>query len=225
MADIDGDALQRAIDGMRAESVLPLVLDVTEESSWRDVLDTLLARHGALDILVNSAGIQITRRLEDLTLEEWRRIFAVNAEGTFLGTKLAIDAMKAGAGGAIVNVSSTYAMVADGLNAAYCASKAAVHLFTKSAALYCADNGYPIRINSVHPGVIMTPMLEREIRDVAALRKETDTVSVNAEWENISPLGVGRPEDIAQGILYLVSDAARYVTGTELVIDGGHLAR
>lgn len=198
--------------------------DVSDEAGWSDVMQSALETFGRVDVLVNNAGIQVTRPLEDITLDEWRKVFSVNAEGPFLGTRHAIAAMKA-AGGSIVNVSSTYAMVADGLNAHYCASKAAVRNFTKAAALYCADRGYKIRVNSVHPGVVMTPMLQREIREVTAARGLDSTSSVEAEWAKLCPLGIGAPEDIAEGILYLASDAARYVTGTELVIDGGHLAR
>ena len=115
--------------------------------------------------------------------------------------------------------------MADGLNAHYCASKAAVRNFTKAAALYCADNGYAIRVNSVHPGVIETPMLRREIEAVAASRHLSSTGAVEAEWSKLCPLGIGSPGDIAEGILYLASDASRYVTGAELVIDGGHIIR
>lgn len=223
VADIDaegGEALALELPGA---SFVPL--DVSSEAEWRAALAIVLARHGRLDILVNNAGIQLTRALEETTLDDWHRVMAVNSDSVFLGTKLAIATMKGTGGGAIVNLSSTYAMVADGLNAAYCASKAAVRHFTKAAALYCADRGYGIRVNSVHPGVAWTPMLEREIADVAAARGDATTDAVKAEWGRICPLGIGTADDIAEGILYLASDAAKYVTGSELVIDGGHIIR
>lgn len=198
--------------------------DVSSEADWRRVVDATLQRFGQLDILVNNAGVQLTRGLEDTTLDDWRRVFAVNAEGPFIGTRMAIEVMKQ-RGGAIVNVSSTYAIVADGLNAAYCASKAASRHLTKAAALYCADRKYNIRVNAVHPGVIMTPMLEREIAAVTADRGLPDTSAVESEWGRISPLGIGAASDIADGILYLASSQSKYVTGSDLVIDGGHIIR
>lgn len=224
VADID-----EAAGAATAASIGPKAsfarLDVADEGSWKALIEGAVARHGRLDILVNNAGIQVTAPLEDITLADWRRMFSINADGPFLGTRLAITAMKATGGGSIINISSTLAMVADGLNAHYCASKAAVRHFTKAAALYCADRRYNIRVNSVHPGVIMTPMLEREIRDVARARGLTSTETVEREWRGLTPLGIGEAADIAEAVVYLASDASKYVTGSELVVDGGHLIR
>jgi len=199
--------------------------DVRSPADWQSVFQETLSRFGKLNTLVNNAGIQITRPLEDISLDEWRNMFSVNTEGPFLGTQQAIAVMKNTGGGAIINVSSTFAIVADGLNAHYCASKAAISHFTKAAALYCADRKYRIRVNSVHPGVIRTPMVEREIADVANARGLDSVASVEAEWQELCPLGIGASADIAEGILYLASDAARYLTGAQLVIDGGHIIR
>jgi NAD(P)-dependent dehydrogenase (short-subunit alcohol dehydrogenase family) len=198
--------------------------DVASEPDWRAVMDVTLRRFGQLDILVNNAGIQLTRGLEETTLDDWRHVFGINAEGTFIGTRMAIALMKE-RGGSIVNVSSTYSMVADGLNAAYCASKAASRHFTKAAALYCADRKYNIRVNAVHPGVVMTLMLEREIVAVSTERGNSDTSAVESEWSRICPLGIGEASDIADGIVYLASNESKYVTGSDLVIDGGHIIR
>jgi len=198
--------------------------DVAVESDWRSLVDDTVQRFGRLDVLVNNAGIQLTKGLEETTLEDWRRVMSVNTEGAFIGTRTAIGVMKE-RGGSIVNVASTYGIVADGLNAAYCASKAATTHFTKAAALYCADKKYNIRVNAVHPGVIMTPMLEREIAAVAEERGLSDTTSVESEWGKICPLGIGEGTDIAEGVLYLASSESKYVTGSDLVIDGGHIIR
>lgn len=219
--DVEGGAAAAAT----LSGALFLAHDVASEASWQAVMAEVTARFGRLDILVNNAGIQLTRGLEDTSLDDWHRVMTVNADSAFLGTRMAIGMMKTTGGGSIVNLSSTFGIIADGLNAAYCASKAAVRHFTKAAALYCADRGYGIRVNSVHPGLAWTPMLEREIVDVATQRGLSDTSSVRAEWSRICPLGVGTAEDIAEGILYLASDASKYVTGSELVIDGGHIIR
>lgn len=228
MTDVDASNGRRQaaeIGRQHGGNVTFIEHDVRSVSDWQSVIRQTLARFGRLNTLVNNAGIQITRPLEDISLDEWRNIFSVNTEGPFLGTQQAIATMKNTGGGAIINVSSTFAIVADGLNAHYCASKAATCHFTKAAALYCADRKYGIRVNSVHPGVIRTPMVEREIADVANARGLDSTAGVEAEWQGLCPLGIGAPADIAEGILYLASDAARYVTGAQLVIDGGHIIR
>jgi 3(or 17)beta-hydroxysteroid dehydrogenase len=203
-----------------------LAQDVTDEAAWPNVIETAVQCFGGLHCLVNNAGVQLSRPLDQTSLADWRKVFSVNAEGVFLGTSCAIEAMaRAQTSGSIVNISSTFAMVADHLNAAYCASKAASRQFTKAAALHCAERGIRVRVNSIHPGVIATPMLEREIQDVTAERGLTTDATVRAEWAKLTPLGIGRPEDIAYGALYLASDESVYVTASELVIDGGHLAR
>lgn len=174
-------------------------------------------------MLVNNAGVQISKSLADTTLDDWRRVFQINVEGVFLGTRFSTAVMKQRGGGSIINVSSTMAMLVNELSAAYCASKAAVSHFTKAAALDGAANGNRVRVNSIHPGVIATPMIEREIADVAGERGDATTDAVRAEWTTLCPLGIGEPADIAYGIVYLASDESKYVTGSELVIDGGHL--
>ena len=194
--------------------------DVTEEAAWEDVIGQIGARHGRLDILVNNAGIGIGGSVLDMILEAWRRQVAVNLDGVFLGVKHAIPLMRrSGAGGSIINISSVAGLKgAPGL-AGYCATKGGVRLFTKAVALECASAKDGIRVNSVHPGIIETPIWTSAIGGPEGVNAPPD---LDAMSEMVVPLGVkGAPEDIANGILWLASDESRYVTGAELVIDGG----
>ncbi|MFQ6030845.1 MAG: SDR family NAD(P)-dependent oxidoreductase [Dehalococcoidia bacterium] len=189
-------------------------LDVTSEINWQEAVATTVARFGKLDILVNNAGIYRTERVEETSVELWEQIMAINAKGVFLGTKHAIPALREAGGGSIVNISSTAGLVGNGTSAAYGASKGAVRIFTKTTAIQYAKDG--IRANSVHPSMIETPMTEHLLAD-AAFRQER--VAMN-------PLGrLGRPEDVAYGVLFLASDESSYMTGSELVIDGGRTAQ
>ena len=194
--------------------------DVSDESGWEHVVKLAVERYKKVDVLVNNAGVALAKDVEHTTLAEWRWLMSINLDGVFLGTKHAILAMKAARGGSIVNLSSIEGLVGDPNLAAYNASKGGVRLLTKSAALYCAKSGYNIRVNSVHPGYIWTPMVENFLKsqgDVAQGRKALDS---------LHPIGhVGEPDDIAYGVLYLASDEAKFVTGTELVIDGGYTAQ
>ena len=189
-------------------------LDVTSEADWRAAVATAEARYGKLDILVNNAGILIRKSIEDTSVEEWDRIMAINAKGVFLGTKQAIPAMRRAGGGSIVNISSTAGLVGslDG-SPSYTATKGAVRLFTKATAIQHAKEN--IRCNSVHPGPIDTVMIQDTLSDPARLERRMSRL----------PLGrIGTTEDIAYGVLYLASDEASFVTGAELVIDGGTTA-
>ena len=194
--------------------------DVAEESAWRRAIEKTLGKFGRLDIVVNNAGLGIGGDVEHATLDEWRRLMRVNLDGVFLGTKYGVQMLKRFGGGSIVNLSSIEGLVGDPNLAAYNSSKGGVRLLTKSAALYCASAGYKIRVNSVHPGYIWTPMVENYLRaagDVEGGRKQLDA---------LHPLGhVGEPNDIAYGILYLASDESKFMTGAELVIDGGYTAQ
>ena len=190
-------------------------LDVTRESEWASAVETAVGKYGGLHVLVNNAGILIRKSIEETTEEEWDRIMAVNVKGVFLGTKHAIPAMRNSGGGSIVNISSTAGIVGslEG-SPSYTATKGAVRLFTKSTAIQHAKDG--IRCNSVHPGPIDTEM----IRDTT-----TDPDRWAARMRRL-PMGrVGTTADIAYGVLYLSSDEASFVTGTELVIDGGTTAQ
>jgi 3(or 17)beta-hydroxysteroid dehydrogenase len=194
--------------------------DVADEAGWVEVMRATTERYKKVDVLVNNAGVALSKDVEHTTLEEWRRLMSVNLDGVFLGIKHAIPAMKSTGGGSIINLSSIEGLIGDPNLAAYNASKGGVRLLTKSAALYCAKSGYNIRVNSVHPGYIWTPMVENYLKsqgDVAAGRKLLDS---------LHPIGhVGEPDDIAYGVLYLASEESKFVTGTELVIDGGYTAQ
>ena len=193
--------------------------DVAKEEDWKRVIASTVARFGGLDILVNNAGVALPANAEDTTLDQWRWLMSINLDGVFLGVKYAIGAMKA-KGGSIVNLSSIEGLIGDPNLAAYNASKGGVRLLTKSAALHCAKAGYKIRVNSIHPGYILTPMVEGY---VAA---QADPAAAKTALAALHPLGhIGEPDDIAYGVLYLASDESKFVTGSELVIDGGYTAQ
>ena len=214
-----GDVLED--EGQRVEATINetggeclfIRLDVTDEAQWQQAIASTVARFGKLDILINNAGIYRTRRVEDTTSEEWDQVLAINGKGVFLGTKAAIPEMRKAGGGSIINLSSVAGLVGSTDSAAYNASKGAVRLLTKSTAIQYAKEG--IRANSIHPGTIETPMT-------------ADLLSGDGRQDrmNRTPLGrLGRPEDVAYGALYLASDEASFVTGSELVIDGGRTAQ
>jgi 3(or 17)beta-hydroxysteroid dehydrogenase len=218
--DLNGESARRVAaeivaGGGRAES---RIQDVTDEDTWGTVIDEIVARHGALDVLVNNAGIVIPATVEDTTLEDWRTTQAVNGESVFMGTRGAIATMRE-RGGSIINISSIEGMVGDPKTAAYNYSKGGVRIFTKSAALSCAQKGYPIRVNSVHPGFILTSLVEGAMAALPEDEAEEFTTRVIAGI----PMGsMGEPLDIANGCLFLASDESKYMTGSELVIDGGY---
>ena len=188
-------------------------LDVTSEADWRAAVETAVRLYGKLDVLVNNAGILISKGIEDTSEEEWDHIMAVNSKGVFLGTKQAIPAMRRAGGGSIVNISSTAGLAGHG-PPAYTATKGAVRLFSKSTAIHHAKD--KIRCNTVHPGPTDTPMMQEVLSDPGRWEERVRDV----------PLGrVAVPEDIAYGVLYLASDEASFVTGSDLVIDGGITAR
>ncbi|HLK26716.1 MAG TPA: glucose 1-dehydrogenase [Caulobacteraceae bacterium] len=194
--------------------------DVTREDNWASVMAEVDKRHGRLDILVNNAGIAVpSQSITTVTLEDWRKQQAVNVEGVFLGCKHGLLLMrKAGNGGSIVNLSSVAGLRGSALLASYCASKGAVRLLTKAVAMECAQAKDGIRVNSVHPGIIETPIwLQITPATGANAPPDLDAMSTVAV-----PLGVkGLPSDIANGVLWLASEESRYVTADELVIDGG----
>jgi NAD(P)-dependent dehydrogenase (short-subunit alcohol dehydrogenase family) len=192
--------------------------DVTDEAEWEGVVGEVRKRHGRLDILVNNAGVGLAGSVLEMTLETWRKQTAVNLDGVFLGAKHAIPLMReSGDGGSIVNMSSVAGLKGSPGLAGYCATKGGVRLFTKAVAMECANAKDGIRVNSVHPGIIETPIWLTVLPTGTNEPPDLDAISTMAV-----PLGVkGFPVDIANGVLWLASDESRYVTGAELVIDGG----
>ncbi len=214
------DRNEAGLAGLEGVADLALPQDVTDEARWREVVDAVMAAFGRLDILVNSAGIALKGNIETATLADFRRTEAVNVEGVFLGCREAIRVMKGNGGGSIVNLSSVAGIIGDAQSAAYCASKGAVRLLTKSAALYCGRAGYNIRLNSVHPSFADTPM----VQELIASSKNPERVREGLM--RAAPLGrMGRPEEVANAILYLASDESSYTTGIELMVDGGLTAQ
>ena len=192
-----------------------LRLDVTSESNWQDAVAATVSRFGKLDILVNNAGIFPLGTVEDTSEVLWDRVMAINAKGVFMGTKHAIPEMRKTGGGSIINISSIAGLIGSRGAAAYGASKGAVRIFTKSTAIQYAADG--IRANSVHPGIIETPM---SIPTILTTEEQRDTQI------NRTPLGrIGTADDVASGILFLASDESSFMTGSELVIDGGLTAQ
>jgi NAD(P)-dependent dehydrogenase (short-subunit alcohol dehydrogenase family) len=206
-------------------------LDVTEETAWSGLIARIEAEHGRLDILVNNAGISVTESIADTSLAEWRKCQAVNVEGVFLGTKTAADLLKrSGAdrkgGSAIVNLSSVGGLAGSAYMAAYCASKGAVRLFTKSAAVEYAMLRWPIRVNSVHPGGIDTNMMDTIYARYVEAGLFPDDKTARATVSAGHAMGrMGEPSEIATGIAFLCSPGASFMTGSELVIDGGMTAQ
>jgi NAD(P)-dependent dehydrogenase (short-subunit alcohol dehydrogenase family) len=198
-------------------------LDVTDEGQWAEAVATAVGRFGPLTTVVNSAGVSIPADIEAETLEGFRRTLAINLEGTFLGCKAAVAALKGGVGGAIVNVASTLGARGGAIFPAYGASKGGVRQLTRSVALHCAAQGYDIRVNAILPGAIHTEMVEGYIAagEAAGATRE----QVVEGFASVHPLKrLGRPEEAAAAILFLASDAASYITGADIPVDGGYLA-
>jgi 3(or 17)beta-hydroxysteroid dehydrogenase len=193
-----------------------LALDVTDEARWTKVVAETVERFGRLDILVNAAGIAIFSDIERTTLADWRLVNSINSDGTFLGCRAAIAAMKTTGGGSIINLSSVAGLIGVGDAPAYCASKGAVRLLTKSVALHAARQGYNIRCNSVHPSFIATAMVD------GVVAQSPDPAKTRKAFERAAPLGrMGEVDDVAQLVIYLASDESRFVTGAEIAVDGG----
>ena len=193
---------------------------MTLESDWQRVVDQVTAEWGGLNILVNNAGIGVGGSILEMSLADWQRQQAINLDGVFLGVRTAIPAMIESGSGSVINMSSVAGLKGSPNLAAYNATKGGVRLFTKGVALECAQMRWPVRVNSVHPGVIDTPIWTRVNPEY--FEEGENMVDIDQMAADSVPTGeVGYPQDIANGVLYLASDESRYVTGTELVIDGG----
>ena len=211
IADIDEEAGQTLAGELGAGARFER-LNVSLEADWADVI----ARADRLDVLVNNAGITTLGSIEDVTLEQFRHEFEIDVVGVFLGCKAGVAKMKTTGGGSIINMSSMTGVRAQADLVAYNGAKAAVTHMTKSVALHCAKQGYGIRCNSVHPGLIRTPIIDK------VLEQSDDPDSVYASWLEVLPIGrLGKPEEIAAICAYLAADESAFATGAEFRIDGG----
>jgi len=214
ITDIDTRRAQGALQQLAAfgDKLHFFPHDVSNEKHWINLFALAAAHFPRVDILVNNAGVGLAKNIEQTSLREWKQLMAVNLDGVFLGTQYGIRHMKQH-GGAIINISSVAGLVGDADLAAYCAAKGGVRLLTKSAALHAAQQHYGIRINSLHPGYVKTPMVNQQGETLAALVAR-------------HPVGdLAEPRDIANAALFLASDESRFATGSELVIDGGYTAQ
>ncbi|WP_157016731.1 SDR family NAD(P)-dependent oxidoreductase [Mesorhizobium xinjiangense] len=219
LLEAEGTALAATLTAQGHEVAFWKV-DVADEAAMKDTIDAAAARFGGLQIVVNNAGISGTpKQTDQVTEAEWDRVQAVNVKGVFFGTKHAIPHLRMAGGGAIINLSSIAGLIGVGGIAPYHASKGAVRLMTKNDAITYAPEG--IRVNSIHPGYIWTPMVENHLRATS-----DDLETAKAAAGSAHPLGhMGVPDDIAWAVVYLASDEAKFVTGAELVVDGGYTAR
>lgn len=213
LGDIDEAALKGTVDTLQGTGHCGIRLDVTSEAEWIAALGEVESAFGKLDVLVNNAGWGELRNLFDTSFEQWRKVIAINLDSVFLGTRHAMPLLEKSGRGSIVNMSSIRGLVVGVGSGPYSAAKAGVHLLTKATAIECAAAGKPVRANSIHPGFVDTP-----------LSKQTGEEARNARRSTVPQGRLAEPEEIAAGILFLASDAASYVNGTELVVDGGFTA-
>ncbi|WP_420465104.1 glucose 1-dehydrogenase [Panacagrimonas sp.] len=197
--------------------------DVTDEAQWEAAVAAATGKLGGLDILVNNAGIETAALITQCKVEDFRHLMDINVTGVFLGLKHAIGVMKPGA--SIVNLSSVAGLIGTSAHVAYHASKGAVRIMTKAAAVECAQLGTGIRVNSIHPAIVQTDMGTKFIQDFVNLKLAPDYASAEAAIKGAHPLGrFGEPADVAGAVIYLASEAAKWITGSELVLDGGYTA-
>jgi 3(or 17)beta-hydroxysteroid dehydrogenase len=212
LADVDEPAGRALAEELPAAIFVPC--DVGSERDWKEVFGAAEAQYGAVDVLVNNAGVAIMATIETTTLDQWEFINRVNSTSVFLGCKYGIENMKE-RGGSIVNMSSIASHVAIPLYAAYAATKGAIRSLTKVVAVHCQQQGYAIRCNSIHPGAMNTPMGAKAVADADA--KDLSVVSS-------ADMTLGEPEDIGYMVLYLASDESKFINGAEMVVDNGFTA-
>jgi len=218
IADVDYAAAS-ALAASLGENTQAVILDVRHESEWQKVINDIDMSHGRLDVLVNNAGVSAMHEFEDLPLVEWQRTMEINATGVFLGCKESLKLLKKTPGSSIVNLASIHSNKVNITAMDYSASKAAVQSITESVALYCADKKYPVRCNSIKPGIIRTPMLE------AALQNAPDPDGLLEVFNAQHPIGhIGTVSDVANLALFLASEKSAFITGTSVAVDGGFLA-
>ncbi|MBI5895806.1 MAG: glucose 1-dehydrogenase [Desulfobacterales bacterium] len=232
VTDITQDQPKAVVERIKkgGGQALFLALDVAKADQWASVVDKTVSTYGGLDILVNNAGVESMNLIENTTTEEYQFVQSVNNLGVFLGTKYAILAMKpggaSGRGGSIVNICSITANVGFQGACAYSAAKGSVRAFTKVAAVECGKLQYGIRVNSIHPGVILTELTLEGMQKSAERGVFKSVAEAQALYESMHPIGrLGQPVDVAQAVLYLASDASAFVTGAELVVDGGYIVQ
>ena len=222
VADIDAELGQQTVGAIQDNSGTAtfMRLDVTNESQWQECVAATVDVYGGLNILVNNAGIAVGGSILTMTLEDWQRQQAINLDGVFLGVKYAIPAMIESGNGSVINISSVAGIKGSANLAAYNATKGGVRLFTKGVARECSASRWPVRVNSVHPGVIETPIWDKMNPEL--LEAGMNTMDLESMAEQVVPTGqLGKPLDIANGVVFLASDESSYMTGTELIIDGG----
>jgi NAD(P)-dependent dehydrogenase (short-subunit alcohol dehydrogenase family) len=231
--DIDGAGAHAVLTGMPSSGLrhMSFAHDAGDEGSWQTVIDAVLAEFGRLDVLVNNAGIGPSKSLLDTSLADWHAVLRINLDGVFLGTRMGVEAMRPlparprKSPGSIINLSSILGLVGLPETAAYSASKGGVRLLTKTVALECAAKGWQVRVNSVHPGFTWTPMNQATVKRLAQAAG-TDEETQHKMLSDLHPIGrMGTADEIAAGILYLASDESGFMTGAELVLDGGYTAR
>ena len=219
------EPLAETAEGIRAAcaaEVITQTMTIRDPDQVADLLALVWERCGGLDVLVNNAGLGTYNDIETVSLADFRRVMAINVDGTFLGTQMAVRAMKGTGGGAIVNVASVASFIGAPTLAAYSASKGAVLMLTKSAATYCGTRGYGIRVNAIHPGLVDTRAGVEMARMATGAATDEDAIAL---FTQLHPIGrIGKPEEIAKGIVFLASDDSSFMTGSSLVVDGGYTA-
>lgn len=230
MTDLMGDQVADRAAALReaGHTAIPASHDVADEAAWAGIVALAEQHWGRIDILVNNAGISMFGLVTELTTAQWKRCIAVDLDSVFYGTRAVLPIMRRGGGGSIINISSIAGIAGQPNLSAYCAAKGGVRLFSKAVALECAAARDGVRVNSVHPGIIDTPIFHNVAPDAAVAigtLGDSPAIDIDALAAHVTPMGrAGLPQEVASAVAYLASDDSRFVTGTELVVDGGYCA-